>query len=328
MKSGNQIRAAFLAIFIACIIVHWNCSGGHEKADENNPGAELSGTISISGAFALYPITVRWAEEFMKLHPKVRIDISAGGAGKGMTDALSQMVHLGMFSRSVSDAETKQGAWYIAVTRDAVLPTINAENPLLSQILLKGMTKSDFAKIFLAETPGNWENYFDGTGSHPVSVYTRSDACGAAAMWAEFLGKNQEDLEGTGVFGDPGIADAVKADKYAIGYNNVNYAFDMTSRKKYPGIEIMPIDLNENGSIDPGESFYSCLDSVMAAIASEKYPSPPARDLFFVSKGKPTDKIVVEFLKWVLSEGQKYVGEAGYVKLSDEKIATELRKIN
>ncbi|MCE8429450.1 MAG: hypothetical protein J5U19_13805, partial [Candidatus Methanoperedens sp.] len=49
---------------------------------------ELEGTISLSGAFALYPMAVRWGEEFQKLHPKVKVDISAGGAGKGMTDTL------------------------------------------------------------------------------------------------------------------------------------------------------------------------------------------------------------------------------------------------
>ena len=42
---------------------------------------ELKGEIQLSGAFALYPMAVKWAEEFRKIHPKVRIDISAGGAG-------------------------------------------------------------------------------------------------------------------------------------------------------------------------------------------------------------------------------------------------------
>ncbi len=46
------------------------------------------GTISLSGAWALYPMAVRWAEEFRKIYPDVRIDLSAGGAGKGITDAL------------------------------------------------------------------------------------------------------------------------------------------------------------------------------------------------------------------------------------------------
>ncbi|HEX3009128.1 MAG TPA: substrate-binding domain-containing protein, partial [Bacteroidales bacterium] len=55
----------------------------------------LKGRITISGAFALYPMAVKWAEEFRKLNPQVKIDISAGGAGKGMTDAISKVADIG-----------------------------------------------------------------------------------------------------------------------------------------------------------------------------------------------------------------------------------------
>src|ERR1700741_3300185 len=96
-----------------------------------NP-APLSGTITISGAFALYPITVKWAEEFKKLHPEVKFDITAGGAGKGITDALTGLADIGLVSRDLNPEETKKGAFPVAVTKDAVIPTINAKHPLLA----------------------------------------------------------------------------------------------------------------------------------------------------------------------------------------------------
>ena len=68
-----------IAILISLLIL--SCSGKHGVKAQ---GA-LKGNITISGAFALYPLTVKWAEEFKKLNPTVKIDISAGGAGKGMT---------------------------------------------------------------------------------------------------------------------------------------------------------------------------------------------------------------------------------------------------
>ncbi len=105
---------------------------------------QFMGTISISGAFALYPLTVRWADEFRKEHPKVRIDISAGGAGKGMTDVLSGMVDLAMFSREISEVERSRGAFGVAVAKDAVLPTISTSNPYLP--VLGRATKPPFEK--------------------------------------------------------------------------------------------------------------------------------------------------------------------------------------
>lgn len=93
------------------------------------------------------------------------------------------------------------------------------------------------------------------------------------------------------------------------------------------GLEIIPIDLNNNGVIDPDENFYDNLDDICAAIGNEQYPSPPARDLYLISKGEPKNPIVIEFLKWILTEGQQYVNDAGYVRLSESKIETEMQKI-
>lgn len=317
-----------ISIITILLMAVASCSNRQRSSDSQSDETALKGEISISGAFAIYPITVRWAEEFQKLHPSVRIDISAGGAGKGMVDALSQMVDLGMFSREVSKEEQEKGAWWIALTKDAVLPTIHAGNPFVSDLKTKGISKEKFIKIFITGEITSWEELYGNPGKTRINVYTRSDACGAAAMWGKYLGKNQEELKGIGVFGDPGIADAVKNDITGLGYNNVIYIYDIKSRKKYKGLEVIPVDLNGNGIVDEDEDFYNSLDSIMNAIKTGKYPSPPARDLYFVSKGKPEKKVATEFIKWILTEGQKYVKEAGYVQLSEEKINNELRKIN
>jgi phosphate transport system substrate-binding protein len=81
-------------------------------------------TISLSGAFALYPLVIKWSEEYQKENPDIRFNISAGGAGKGMADALSGTVDLGMFSREIAQAEIDKGVWSVAVTKDAVIPTV------------------------------------------------------------------------------------------------------------------------------------------------------------------------------------------------------------
>ncbi len=315
---------SLLAIFVFICFVA--CQSNSDNKKDAQTG-ELSGTISISGAFALYPMTVKWAEEFKKINPKVNIDISAGGAGKGMTDALAGMVDLAMFSREVTKEEIEKGAWYIAVAKDAVLPTINSQSPVFDLIKKHGLTRQQFIDIFITGKITDWQQVFKEATKTKINIYTRSDACGAAAMWAQYLGKEQEDLLGTGVFGDPGIADAVKNDKNGMGFNNVIYVYDINTRKKYDNLEVIPIDINDNGTIDADENFYLTLDDVMQNIKSNKYPSPPARDLYFIHKGEVTDPLVKDFIKWILTEGQKYVQEAGYVELPDEQIKTEISKL-
>ncbi len=314
----RKIASISLALVVLIMLIYIP-SGCKQKDSKEN--------ISISGAFALYPLAVKWAEEYQKLHPNITIDISAGGAGKGMTDVLSGMVDMAMFSRSVSPEEINKGAWYIAVSRDAVLPMVSDKNPYLADLKLRGVTQAEFADIFITKKITEWNQLIKKPGHDKVNVFTRSDACGAAEMWGKYLGKNQESIEGVGVFGDPGISDAVKTDALGIGYNNVIYAFDITSRQPYPGVAVLPIDINSNGKIDAGENFYSSLDSVMLAIREGKYPSPPARDLYLISKGAPVKKAVSAFLEWILTDGQKFVKEAGYVELKPEQIAAEKAKL-
>ncbi|HEY8402662.1 MAG TPA: phosphate ABC transporter substrate-binding protein, partial [Cytophagaceae bacterium] len=140
-------------------------------------------------------------------------------------------------------------------------------------------------------------------------------------------GKGQEALKGIGVFGDPGLAEAVKKDKLGIGFNNVIYVYDLASRKKFDGIEVIPIDINGNDKIDEEEKFYDNLEAITTAIGDGRYPSPPARELYFISKGKPENQAVLKFLEWVLVDGQKFIDQAGYIKLPQESINNELNKL-
>jgi len=288
---------------------------------------KLEGQITLSGAWALYPMTVKWAEEFRKIHPKVRIDISAGGAGKGITDALNNLVDIGMVSRDVYPEETKKGAYKFAVVKDAVVATVNASNPAIDNILSKGLKKEAGNNIWITGKYKTWSQAVATSSKAPIHIYTRSDACGAAEVWAKYFGKKQEDLLGSGVYGDPGLALAVKKDPLGIGFNNIGYAYDHNTRRQVAGIKVVPLDVNNNGKIDPEENFYTTIDEIISAIAEGKYPSPPARDLYFVTKGKPGKKAVCVFIRWVLTDGQKYVYEAGYINLSKEKIAQEQKKL-
>ena len=284
-------------------------------------------TISISGAFALYPLVVQWAEEYKKENPEVRFNISGGGAGKGMADALTGTVDMGMFSREIAKEEIEKGVWWIGLAIDAVLPTLCAENPYLDVIKRRGLIKGELKAIFIEEKINDWGALLDASHSKNIVVYSRSDACGAAGTWAKYLGGTQENLKGIGIYGDPGLAEAVVKDPAGIGFNNTIFIYDIRTGQKRSGIEVVPIDLNQDGKINPEEDFYNTFDDILNAIAAGEYPSPPARELYFVSKGKPQKQATIDFMKWTLTEGQKYLKEAGYVPIEQNLINEYLKKL-
>jgi phosphate transport system substrate-binding protein len=315
---------------ISCVLVIslLFASGCGKKDESDSQTGQLQGTITLSGAWALYPMVVKWAEEFGKINPQVRIDVAAGGAGKGMADCLAKVVDIGMVSREICPAEIEKGAWWVSVTKDAVVPTVNADNPVLKELLRKGVTKESFIGVWITGQIYSWGQVVGNENTDSVQVYTRSDACGAAQTWAQFLDKKQEDLLGVGVYGDPGLAEAVKKDALGIGFNNINYAYDTKTKKQIDQMRVLPIDIDGNGQIDPDEDFYGDRDQMVEAIATGKYPSPPARLLHLVCQGRPESKLVREFIKWILTDGQQYVGESGYINLSQEKIQQELEKLS
>ena len=284
------------------------------------------GTITISGAFALYPLMVRWGEEYQKLHPGVQFDISAGGAGKGMTDALAGAVEIGMVSRAVSPEEEAKGAFWVEVVKDAVFPTISPQNPVYADLMAKGITQEIFVGIFITGEITTWGQVVGRPEvTDAIHVYTRSDACGAAEVWAKFLGGAQENLLGIGVSSDPGLLDVVIKDPLGIGYNNLNYAFDANTGLPVAGAAVVPVDANGNSTADP-EELLDTKEKAIAAVATGLYPSPPARALNLVTLGKPS-ALVQAFIQWILTDGQQYISEVGYIPLTAEQLQASQDKL-
>jgi len=318
----------FCIIFLIVLGIFSSGCISNQPAGTGTATSATGGKITVSGAFALYPMMVKWAEEYQKIHPDIKVEISAGGAGKGMTDALSGMVDLGMVSREISPEEVANGAVWVAVTKDAVVPTANINNPVLADLQNRGINKSVFRQIYINGSLTTWGEVVNRPAvKEKINVFTRSDACGAADVWAKYMGFKQEDLQGVGVFGDPGLADAVRMDRLGTGYNNIGFAYDANTGRPIEGLAIIPLDLNDNGRIDADEQVYGTRQEIVAAIDTGKYPSPPARELNVVAKTRFSG-LSKEFLRWVLTDGQQYVEESGYIALPKDKISQELKKLD
>lgn len=310
-------RNSWLTLAAIIIIMFNSCVSSEQR--EN--------TINISGAFALYPLVVQWSEVYRESNPEVRFNISAGGAGKGMSDVMAGTVDLAMFSREITEAEKERGVWWVGLCTDAVIPTVSGRHPYLDQLQSQGLTREQLRGIFIDGTITDWNQVLDIEGSLKIKVYTRADACGAAGTWAVYLGGKQEDLLGVGIHGDPALADAVKRDRAGIGFNNTIFIYNLETGKKQPGLETAPIDLDKSRKIHKEENFYHSFEEILAAIAQGKYPSPPARELYFIANGPPEKRVVHDFVTWALTDGRKFIEKAGYVPLSKEQNKHYLKKL-
>jgi len=288
----------------------------------------LQGTIVISGADALYPMVVQWSTIFNQLNPGVTFQVSAGGAGKGMTDALSGLSNIGMISRTITQTEISNGAYYVAVTDNAVVADVNSNNPVMSTLMAKGLTRQTLYNIFVAGNVTTWGQAVGTSNTTPIDVFTRSDSSGAASTWATYLGNTtQAQLIGTGVNQDTGMLTAIQGDSNAIGYNNLAYPYNPTTGQQVSGIAVVPIDVNENGVLDASENFYGSLTQLINAIQLGQYPKAATTDLYFVTLHSFTG-ITKIFTQWVLTNGQQYVQPAGFVPLTQDVLNQQIQKLN
>jgi len=294
----KRIMSMSIAALLLCAAVH-PASGAGDR--------EQKSSIAISGAWAMYPTVVAWAEAFQKSHPQARIDVSAGGAGKGAAEAIAGLVDIGMVSREPDPAELEKGITPIYILHDAVFPVISNKNAARGDILKTGIRRDAWIGMYASGAVGSWDDVVATKTGAKIHVYTRSDACGAAASWAAYLGKKQDDLKGIGVYGDPGLLQAAIRDPLGVGYCNFSYVFTREGGV-VEGALLVPIDANGNGIADADEVFKNRSQAI-DAIRKGRYPA--TRKNYFYVKGAPRGP-VKEFIEFALSEeGTKIVDETG-----------------
>jgi phosphate transport system substrate-binding protein len=311
-------RICSLLLFL--VIVLCGCKPKEKEPASPAPPERLSGKITITGAYALYPLVVNWADEFIKLHPDVKINVEGSGTGLGIDDLLSGESQIAMVSRELTDDERGDSLVAIPVTKDAVVLIINRTNPYLQRLLTQGIDIQKLDEIFIKNTALTWGKVLSSGSKEPIHVFTRSDVSGAAEMWANFLFKTQEDLLGTKVTGDEEMISSIQKDKYAIGYCNLSYAYDRNTGDQVENIQVVPIDLDFDGVIDKTEQPYLTIQKIHRAIWLGLYPRNLCRKLTLVTKGVPTDPLVKEFINWVMTDGQAMVEKNGYCPLNNVEL--------
>lgn len=279
--------------------------------------SDLQGKITISGAYALFPLILEMAENFMEIYPEIKIELSRMGTGEGITDLLSKKTQLAMISRPLTDEEISAGIWVIPIAKDGVAPIVNQKNPYIDNLINEGLNPEEFMRLFTSDKPLTWGDILGIDSKEKVVVFTRADESGAADVWAGFLYKESSDLKGTGVVGDDEMIRSVQGEPLAIGFCNFSYAFDVETGERVRDIQIVPADLDFDNKIERKEMPFANLEEAHRSLWLGFYPDDLCRELTIGSLGKPTDPLIVTFLKYMLGEGQNSVQKSGFCPLNN-----------
>lgn len=265
-------------------------------------GGTGSCTLRVTGTRLVHPIFRKWIEEYTKLHPGITILLDS----RIPADSADILI----VSHILGPNDLKEGQTSVILNRYVQLPVVNSHRSDVAALQAKGFTEADVRQIYF----GNVNNSDPIPGDYHFAVYKREKPACASRAFANHFGNEQKDIKGVGVKGDDkDLLEAVIRDTNGISYNNLGFLYDLRTRKPVDGVAIIPLDLDGNGKVDPGENIYGDLDQVIAFAEKANNRQLLVENVHVIFSATNPNTALAGFLQWILTEGQKYDHAYGFL---------------
>jgi glycine cleavage system H lipoate-binding protein/ABC-type phosphate transport system substrate-binding protein len=316
MKTTIFLIVGFL-LFIA--------TGSANSQDLTSKNKDLQeGSVSIMCSPDLHELTSKLASEYSSLNPEVKINII--NASFESTELVAGE-NLGFISNISSSAFNDAEHWKLAVGRNIIVPVINSGNPYLKELQKQGITQQQFVKLFKNPETTNWGNLLTNSSQEKIRVYVVNDETVKSGL-EKFLKDNQLHYSGIALGSREEMILAISRDPNAIGFCKVADVQNADNQELLDNISMLPIDKNGNGTIDYMEDIYTDMNTFHRGVWIGKYPKVLVSNIYAVSNAQPVNESQLAFLKWVLTDGQKYMSISGYSELASSESQSQLDKMN
>jgi phosphate transport system substrate-binding protein len=338
------MRLAAFAIAVMAV----GCGSGSQQNAPGSAANPAAGGGQINGAGATFPnpIYSKWFSEYKKLHPDVAINYQPIGSGGGIRQLTNQTVFFGATDGPMTDEQLKGAPGpilHLPTVLGAVVPVFN----------VSGVTDLKFSGAVLADIYlGKIKKWNDAAiaklnagvslPATDIAVVHRSDGSGTTYIFVDYLSKVSPAFKttvgvntavnwpvGVGGKGNEGVAGLVSQTPGAIGYVELIYALQTKT----------PFGAVQNAA---GEFVKASADSVTKAAAGAAIPedfrvsitNPPGAGAYPISSftwlllyenasDKGRAKTMVDFVRWAITDGQKFATELGYAPLPPNVVSQE-----
>jgi len=301
-------------------------SGLYSEKVETKNNLSQEGSINVLSTPELYNLTTKWANEYSRLHPELKINVISD-KDANTTSLHEADANFGFISGDHTIAPDDEILWKMAVGRDVIVPITGSKNPFLQEIFQCGISSEQFAWIFNNPEKRIWGNILSNEQNIPVHLYVINDES-VIEVVKKFLNINQMPAEGITITSKEEIISAIQNDPYAIGFCKLINIVGPDKQSVVENIKLLPIDKNGNGKIDYMEKIYDDLDVFARGVWIGKYPKALYRDVYYVSPAQPANETDVAFLKWILTDGQHFLYESGYSDLVYSERQSKIDKFN
>jgi phosphate transport system substrate-binding protein len=312
-------------------------------------------SILINGAGATfpYPIYSKWFDEYTKVDSSSRFNYQSIGSGGGIKALRDKTVDFGASDAPLSDEEAAQmpgpvlhfptvmGAVVLAYNIEGVKQPIRLTGPVIADIFLGKIIKwSDPAITGL--NPGI--TFPDD----PIVTAHRSDGSGTTYIFTDYLtkaspewaakagkGKSIKWPNGVGGKGNEGVTGVIQQTPGAIGYVELIYALSnkisFATVKNREGNWVVP-SLDGVTAAAAGAATDMPADfrvSITDAPGAESYPISSFTWILLYKQQTDRTKgeALIKFMKWALTDGQKYNAALYYAPIPAPVVEKEMAQL-
>ena len=249
--------------------------------------------ITVKGSDTMVILAQKWAEVYMSKNQGVVIQVTGGGSGVGFSSLIAGSTDIATSSRPIKPAEIEKiKARYgtlgveIPCAKDGISIYLNKANGVTE------MTIKQIADIYSGKIT-NWKEV--GGVDANIKLYGRESSSGTYSYFKDFIVKKDYSLACQSLPGTAAIVNAVKKDKFGIGYGGAAY------------------DIGVKDCLVKKDDSSPAYSPTAENIKTKKYPM--TRYLYMYLGSRPTGE-TKKYIDWILSaEGQKVCTDVGYFPL-------------
>ncbi|MGC1243425.1 MAG: PstS family phosphate ABC transporter substrate-binding protein [Chryseosolibacter sp.] len=304
--------------FVWAAVMSLSLAGCGSKNEAGGNGEALQGEVKIDGSSTVYPITEAVAEEFRVEQPDVKVTVGVSGTGGGFNKFGRGEIDINDASRPIKEQEAAEckknniGFTELKVAYDGLVVVVNKENTWLNDI-----TVEDLKKIWQPEAQEKitrWNQINPSWPNEEFHLYGPGIASGTYDYFTEVIvgksGSSRGDY--TASEDDNVLVQGIAGDKNGLGFFGLAYYEENKDKLKLIGVNggqgvVLPsVETVKNGSY-----------------------APLSRPVFiYVSDAAFTRPEVSAFVSFYLDNASALVPDVGYIPLTDEEYATEIKKLD
>jgi phosphate transport system substrate-binding protein len=298
----NPMNRSFFVTLTLAILVLAGCSSASGATPSTGGNASApSVSIQNKGSDTIVNLALAWAERYQADHPQMRISVSGGGSGTGITALIDGTVDIANASRAMKaeeiEAAQAKGIEPVehVIARDAIAVIVNPHNPV-QQLTLEQIS------LIYKGLINNWQDV--GGEDRPIVRLSRETNSGTHVYFLEEVVRLGDKKDKTIFAADTlllpsseGIIAEVSDNPNAIGYDGLGYVV--------PEVKVIAVARrNGDGYVMPS----------VETVNNGEYPV--SRDLYMYT-GDNVSPDIQAYLDWILSpDAQQIVVDLGFVPVS------------